>query len=542
MIVKDLLDSNKPLTIGISQEHAAYAPEIEKCFTGLRVSINPTYARCSMQELPMQIIIFLGMSVASGAVYDLLKISIFNIFKKFKNARIRIHKNAEGLIFGIRSDGSVNVIVVPEREDEFVHIKNIDDLIKHLKEVNKKGRDEWKLTTLGEVAEIFDCPHSTPKWTSGGYFVVRNYNLSEGRISKENPSFTDENNYRERIKRATPEIGNIILSREAPIGAIGFVKDNQKICLGQRVVLIKPKKIFDKFLLFQMLSPLVQDEFKVAEASGSVVSNFRIPQIKALKLFLPDLPEQRAIAAVLSSFEDKIELLREQNKTLEATAHAIFKEWFVNFNFPGATGKMIDSELGEIPEGWRVGRFSDIVSILGGGTPKTDVPAYWGGNIPFFTPKDAEGVYCMRTEKTITSEGLQSCNSKLYPKNTVFITARGTVGKCALASANMAMNQSCYALCGKGISNFFIFLLTRHLVNSIQKVASGGVFDAITTSTFESMEIVIPQSFVAEKFSVITEPVFEKIWINSFQIQTLSKLRDTLLPKLMKGEVRVKGF
>ena len=254
---------------------------------------------------------------------------------------------------------------------------------------------------------------------------------------------------------------------------------------------------------------------------------------------LPDISEQRQITKVLSSFDDKIELNAQINHNLEEQAKAIFKSWFVDFE-PFQNGKFVDSELGKIPEGWRVLNFTDVIQILGGGTPKTSQEDFWDGDIPFFTPKDVgNSIYVTHTEKTLTQAGIDNCNSKLYPINTVFVTARGTVGKIALAGVPMAMNQSCYALVGKNISSFFILHLTYQTINRLKNKASGAVFDAIVTRDFDSEQIIFPPTEIIEKFVALVQNMYEHIRNNELQQIKLAQMRDTLLPKLMSGEIDV---
>ncbi|MGK5090422.1 restriction endonuclease subunit S [Deltaproteobacteria bacterium TL4] len=269
--------------------------------------------------------------------------------------------------------------------------------------------------------------------------------------------FISENKYNEiKNKFGVPEENDILLTSVGTLGNPYLVEKNFKFYFkdGNLTWFRNYKGIYPKWLFYWIVSPQGKETLTHAKI-GSTQQAFTIVSLKQLPIILPPLPEQKAIASVLSALDDKIELLREQNKSLEALAQTLFKRWFVDFNFPDENeepykdsgGKMIESELGEIPEGWRVGKFTDIAEILSGGTPKTNIEEYWNGNIPFFTPKDAkDSFYVLETEKSITETGLSKCNSHLYPKNTVFITARGTVGKCTLAACDMAMNQSCYAL------------------------------------------------------------------------------------------------
>ena len=184
-------------------------------------------------------------------------------------------------------------------------------------------------------------------------------------------------------------------------------------------------------------------------------------------------------------------------------------------------------------------RFTDLIQILGGGTPKTGENTYWNGNIAFFTPKDVGTPYTLITEKTITEEGLSHCNSRLYPVNTVFVTARGTVGKVGMSGVPMAMNQSCYALVGKETHQLLVYFYTLKAVDRLKHKASGAVFDAITTRDFESEQIMKLSDDDAKDFLCIAEPMFQKVRNNCIENLRLSTLRDSLLPKLMSGEIDV---
>ena len=183
--------------------------------------------------------------------------------------------------------------------------------------------------------------------------------------------------------------------------------------------------------------------------------------------------------------------------------------------------------------------FTEIIQILGGGTPKTGESSYWNGSVPFFTPKDVGSPYTLTTEKTITGEGLAHCNSRLYPVNTVFVTARGTVGKVGLPGVPMAMNQSCYALIGKDTHQLLVYFYTLKAVDRLKHKASGAVFDAITTRDFESEIIMKLSDDDAKDFLDVAEPIYQAVLSNSIENLRLAALRDSLLPKLMSGEIDV---
>ncbi len=322
-------------------------------------------------------------------------------------------------------------------------------------------------------------------------------------------------------------------------------------------------------------------------AIGSVQDNINLGTFNLIKFKVPDITEQRRIATILSTLDTKIDLLQRQNHTLEQIAQTLFKRWFVKFEFPvtavnsgegivnseerivkseerivkseefftnhhslstgykSSGGPMVASELGEIPEGWRVGSFLDIFDLLSGGTPKTSMPEYWDGKIKWLSGKDVTSnhrKFILNTEKQITEDGLNNSATKLLPKFTTVISARGTVGCYCLLSEPMCMSQTSYGIKAKSEDiNFSTYLSVSHIVEMLKSQAYGSVFDTITTNTFKQAEFVIPPQGIQLQFETLVNPIFYKILTNETQIQTLTRLRDTLLPKLMSGKLRVKG-
>ncbi len=206
--------------------------------------------------------------------------------------------------------------------------------------------------------------------------------------------------------------------------------------------------------------------------------------------------------------------------------------------------RLVDSELGPIPKGWKVKAFADTVEIIGGGTPKTSVPEYWNGDIPWFSvvdaPSDSE-VWVVDTEKKVTQAEVENSSTRVLPVGTTIISARGTVGRVALVGVPMAMNQSCYGLRGRsGAFGFFNYFLTRELVDRLQQHAHGSVFDTITRDTLASISVVAPAAELIEKFEERVAPSLERIRAGLTESRTLAALRDALLPKLIRGEIRVK--
>lgn len=307
----------------------------------------------------------------------------------------------------------------------------------------------------------------------------------------------------------------------------------------------------DPYYLYNLLTTNEYTNYliKIADSQTSTYPAFNPSIIQNSKFIFPSFPEQRAIAAVLLSLDDKIELLREQNKTLEATAQAIFKEWFVDFNFPNATGTMKDSELGEIPEGWRVGKLGDEFDITIGRTPPR-LETEWFSNKPtgkkWISIKDIGNseMYISNTSEYLTNEAIEKFNIPIIPENTAILSFKMTVGKLAITTEEMLSNEAIAHLKVKENSNFsteFIYLFLKGLdFNSLGSTSS--IVTAINSTMIKALDVLVPKDQIMLKFNSVIQPIFAKLKNNNSQIQTLSTLRDTLLPKLIKGDVRVENF
>ena len=312
---------------------------------------------------------------------------------------------------------------------------------------------------------------------------------------------------------------------------------NQASC-----AMITDPAICSSLFLFYSLKAVRHALIKLAY--GGAQRNLNSKTIRQFEIGVPPIPVQNRIASILSAYDDLIENNTRRIKILEDMAQMLYREWFVNFRFPGHEKvRMVESELGPIPEGWPVVGFDEISDILSGGTPKTTEPTYWNGPIPFFGPTDApDNCYVIGTTKSITELGLSKCNSKLYPAETVFITARGTVGKVALPACNMAMNQSCYALRGKpGINQLALFLITKDCAPQLKQKSHGAVFDTITVETFQKLLLVRPTDTLLSRLESTARPMFGLVLNLLRRNAKLRTTRDFLLPKLISGEVPVEA-
>lgn len=326
------------------------------------------------------------------------------------------------------------------------------------------------------------------------------------------------------LNKANAHRGDIVITHRGTLGQIVFIPQDSRY---DRYVISQSQfrvrcndKVLPEYLVYYFHTPIGQYKL-LSNASQVGVPALARPSstFQQIEVTLPELSIQKRVVEIITTIQRKIENNQELNDNLEQQAAALFSNLYNRSN----------TEV----------RYTDLIQILGGGTPKTGETAYWNGNIAFFTPKDVGTPYTFITEKTITEEGLSHCNSRLYPVNTVFVTARGTVGKVGLSGVPMAMNQSCYALVGKETHQLLVYFYTLKAVDRLKHKASGAVFDAITTRDFDSEQIMKLSDDDAKAFLCVAEPMFQEILNNSIENLRLSTLRDFLLPKLMSGEIDV---
>jgi len=404
-----------------------------------------------------------------------------------------------------------------------------------MNEENKNGvkiPEDWVETILENIAEI------NPKES-----------LKKGCIAKSIPmaflpSFDKKIlGYEEKAFNGGTKFrnGDTLLARITPClenGKTSYVDilDDNEVGFGStEYIVIREKEGFSDqhFLYYLAISPKFR-EMAIKFMTGSsgrqrVQTNLLVNK----KIILPPLPEQKAIASVLSSFDEKIELLREQNETLEDMGQAIFKEWFGKYS--------VDDEL---PEGWRVGKLGEVVDVFGGGTPSTKESSFWNGNIYWTSPKDlsnSKSVFLLNTEKKITEEGLKKISSGLFPRGSVLLSSRAPIGYLAISNIDVAVNQGYIVIPpNQYFSTYFMFSWLKKNMKKVINAANGSTFLEISKTSFRNIDCVIPSKNVLDDFDRGIHPVFEKILLNLNEIQNLSKTRDVLLPKLMRGEVRVK--
>lgn len=416
--------------------------------------------------------------------------------------------------------------------------------------------------------------------------------FSEGRIKSDNFRFISEQQHETLLKGQTKFGDVLVVTRGNGVGNVAWVDEEFNNCnLNAQLALLRSdeKEIHNKFLYYLLSSPKYK-EILISYSSGSAQPQLPIRALKLIELSFPEYDKQKSIAKILSDLDDKIHLNNQINQTLESIAQAIFKSWFIDFEPVRAkiaakqegkdselaamcaiSGKseaeleqmaaddfaelqataalfpdeLVESELGEVPKGWDKYSLSKMITLIGGGTPKRSEPNYWNGDIFWFSVKDVpnEGeVFVITTQEKISELGLNKSSTKLLPVGTTIITARGTVGKIALVGYEMAMNQSCYGVQGiNGVRQFMTYYLIKNAVEVLKKNTHGAVFDTITQSTFDTVTSIKPSIEMMDLFESKVEKIMGHIKNNLYENNSLIALRDTLLPKLLSGELDVSG-
>lgn len=257
------------------------------------------------------------------------------------------------------------------------------------------------------------------------------------------------------------------------------------------------------------------DRYARCHSHGSAREVFDWNELCDVRLPIPSIARQREIVAEYETLANRIRINGQMIAKLEETAQALYRKMFVETKT-------------------RTGYFTDVVKLSGGGTPDTSEASYWNGNIPFFTPADKGTMcYCIETEKHLTQKGLNNCSSKLYSKDTTFVTARGTVGELSLAGMDMAMNQSCYALLPRLVqAPFFIYHFAKDAIESLKQGAVGAVFNALVTRDFETKEMQIPSEEVMLKYNELAKPIFRSVYLRQQENLKLTELQSLLLARM----------
>ncbi|MGM0945232.1 MAG: restriction endonuclease subunit S [Bacteroidota bacterium] len=407
-----------------------------------------------------------------------------------------------------------------------------------------------KVVEIDEVCnEIVDCLNRTaPKVEyETPYKMIRTSNVRNGRIDLEDVFHVDEPTYKKWTRRLTPKKGDIILTREAPLGEVGILKTNDKVFLGQRTVMYRanPDVCDNRFLFYSLIAPYCQAKIK-AFGSGSTVEHMKVPDSKKIKLKLPPLPTQRKIAAILSAYDDLIENNLKRIKLLEEKAQLTYEEWFVRMKFPGHESTPINEETG-LPEGWEKKKIGEACNISGGGTPSRTKDEFWKeGHISWFSPTDltkANSIAVLDSSQKITELGLKKSSARLLEQNSFMMTSRATIGLFAVINKPFCTNQGFINITPyESIHKEYLLYNFITRIEEFKGYATGATFPELSKGKFKVLPINWPSKEVLTSFSNLISKIHSTLFSITNQNQLLKEARDILLPRLMTGMIEVNGL
>jgi type I restriction enzyme S subunit len=394
-------------------------------------------------------------------------------------------------------------------------------------------------------------------------FIKAESVTDDGWIDRSKFAFIDKQTH-EALRRSQIEPGDLLLSMAGVyLGKVAVVPpDVVPANTNQALAIIRLNKdnADPKFVAYYLRNR----EFNAyinSLVAQSAQPNLNLSEIGNLPLRLPPMAVQRAIAHILGTLDDKIELNRKMNETLEVIARAIFTSWFVDFDpvrakaegrDPGLPKRLADlfpdsfddSKLGEIPGGWSVNAIGDLAAVKGGSTPSTKEPTFWeGGFHCWATPKDLSGLrtpVLLATERLITDAGLAQISSGLLPAGTVLLSSRAPIGYLAISEVPVAVNQGFIAMQPfEGVSNLFLLFWAEWAHDEIVSRANGSTFLEISKASFRPIPVVVPRPSIMQAFDHVIRPLYSHVVLNERESQILSSVRDSLLPRLISGELRI---
>jgi type I restriction enzyme, S subunit len=401
-------------------------------------------------------------------------------------------------------------------------------------------------------------------YLTSGVTLIRSQNVYNDGFKRDGVAFIDAV-HADELSNVTIQSGDILLNITGDsVARVCQVPDEVLPArVNQHVAIIRPRKdhLDARYLRYFLASPQMQKQMLAFAAAGATRNALTKGMIESFEVPAPPVPEQKAIARILGSLDDKIELNRRMNETLEALARALFKSWFIDFDpvraraegrapagMDAETAALFpdsfeETELGMVPRGWRIAAIGDVVKVVGGSTPSTENPQFWNGVINFATPKDlasATSSILLDTERRITEKGLEHISSGLLPKGTVLLSSRAPIGYLAITEIPVAVNQGFIALiCDGVLPNYFVMNWIRQNMDTIIGNANGTTFLEISKRNFRPIPLVVPSESILNEFFLEAEALYSQITCNLKQTCILVAIRNALLPMLLSGDIRV---
>lgn len=395
-------------------------------------------------------------------------------------------------------------------------------------------------------AAITDCPHSTPHWRSKGVLAVRNFNLDCGRLNLTDSWFVDEETYLQRVKRAVPEPGDIILSREAPVGAAAIIPEGTRCCLGQRLVLLKAdrSRISPQYLLFALLSEQVQTQFRRADSTGSIVSNLCIPDLMEIQVPVCE-NGQEDIVRLLSGINRAIDLNERQRGLLAHELGMIYESWFVQYDFPDENGRPYRSSGGameysgmlgrEIPAGWQARELPELTSWNGGSQPPKSqhIPEPRPGYVRFIQNRD----YSDSRHLTYIPE---SPRNRMCSEMDIMVDKYGSAGQTRFGIAgayNVALSR--IDVSGRNMREYIrSYLSSAEVRRYLSGSSVASTRASLNADNLSFLTIAVPPEEILAQYEKLAQAHIRRIIALDKSSRRLEELRGRLIPQLMSGNLQ----
>ncbi len=413
--------------------------------------------------------------------------------------------------------------------------------------------DDWSISDLAsELVLLKDGTHNPPKRVQKGIrFIAGASDIKYHDVDFTNCTFISEVDYKQIHRYYQIQANDVLLTIVGTIGNAAIVKRSDLPFSLQRSIAILRSgvRLHYDYLFYWLVSPRFKQMLS-STINPTAQPGIYLKELGKLKIPLPSLTEQAAIAKILSDLDSKIELNNQMNATLEAMAQAIFKHWFIDFEFPdengkpykSSGGKMVDSEFGGVPEGWHISKVGKELQTVLGGTPSTRKKEYWtNGDIPWINSGKVNEFRIIEPSAYITKDALDSSATKLMPKGTTVIAITGaTLGQVSIIESEMCGNQSVIGIIhNKSISPEYIYFWIKTHITELISNQTGGAQQHINKDNVNSLDLLVPLDYIMKCFIEKIRPIFNQISNNCSESLNLSKIRDTILPKLMSGQIRV---
>lgn len=411
----------------------------------------------------------------------------------------------------------------------------------------------YPLKRLCDVGvSLLDCEHKTPKPNVFGYPYIAIPNIQNGRLDLTNVRRISKEDYLKWTKKIKPQSGDVILTRRARVGDTAVVPAGLECAIGQNLVLLRSdgKQLSQKYLRWVLRSPQYWVQVEKYLNRGAVFDSLNCRDILLFEIPVPPMEIQKKIAAILSSLDDKIEINTRMNKVLEETARALFHRWFVEFEFPNDEGKpykssggrMIASEMGEIPEGWTIKRAQEICNISIGKTPPRKETQWFTSNssdVKWISISDmgSSGMFVLDSSEYLTVDAIEKFNIVTVPKDTVILSFKLTIGRVSITSEDLVTNEAIahFKTNIQELREYLYFTLKCYDYVSLGSTSS--IATAINSKIIKNMNILLPHINLIKDYHALVLPIFEIIRTNQTEINQLKKIRETILPKLMGGGI-----